>query len=76
MGALPTVDTVRENEFRSRWADYQVDRPPQATGDQTTSGNTDSGGLLSAFGRTFSDYFRTGPLQLRADLSGRLGVHE
>ena len=64
---VPTVNTVRENEFRSRWADYQVDRPPQATTDQ--SGNADSGGLLSAFGRTFNDYFRTGPLQLRADLS-------
>ena len=68
-GGVPSIDTVRENEFRSRWADYQVDRPPQATTDQTNSSNTDSGGLLSAFGRTFNDYFRTGPLQLRADLS-------
>jgi hypothetical protein len=65
--AIPTITTVRENEFRSRWADYQVDRPPSTASD--TTDNDQSGGLLSAFGRTFNDYFRTGPLQLRADLS-------
>jgi hypothetical protein len=65
----PTFDTTREDEFRSRWADYQVDRPPDPNAPATSDNNQDQAGLLAAFGRSFSDHFRTGPLQLRADLS-------
>ena len=63
------VDTVRDNEFRSRWADYQVDRPQ--TGGDTTSQTTseEQAGLLSAFGKSFADILRNGPLQTRATLS-------
>ena len=65
------TSTVRDNEFRSRWADYQVDRP------QTPASNTannpaqteEPGGLLAAFGRSYADLFRNGPLQTRATLS-------
>ena len=72
------VGTVRDNEFRSRWANYQVDRSPKT--DNTTSGgtNTDTAntasspavqpGLLASFGRSFDDLLRNGPLQLRANL--------
>jgi hypothetical protein len=65
----PTFDTTREDEFRSRWADYQVDRPPDPNAPATGDNSGESSGLLAAFGRSFSDHFRTGPLQLRADLS-------
>ncbi len=61
-------DAVREDEFRSRWADYQVDKAQVATAGPADE-TDDQGGLLSAFGRSFNDHFRTGPLQLRADLS-------
>ena len=65
-----TVSTVQEDQFRSRWADYQVDRPQDASAaQQTDASNEDQGGLLSAFGRSFNAHFRNGPLQLRADLS-------
>jgi hypothetical protein len=69
---IPSLDTAREDEFRSRWADYQVDRPPDPNAQATTSNTDDQSGLLAAFGRSFSDHFRTGPLQLRADLSAGL----
>ena len=40
-GATPiraqNIGTVRDNEFRSRWADYQVDRPQQTPGDTTAA---------------------------------------
>ena len=65
------TSTVRDNEFRSRWADYQVDRP------QTLNSNTannpaqtaEPDGLLAAFGRSYADLFRNGPLQTRLTLS-------
>ncbi len=69
---VSTVSTVRENEFRSRWANYQVDRQPtRTTAEQQAESKTDEdhGGLLSLVSRSFSDHFRNGPLQLRADLS-------
>jgi hypothetical protein len=63
-------DTVQQDAFRSRWADYQVDRPEDSqTSEQTLSAPPEQTGLLSAFSRTFEDYFRNGPLQVRADLS-------
>lgn len=68
---LLSVTTTRDNEFRSRWADYQVDRP------QTTAANTgnnstqteEQAGLLSAFRKSFAEILRDGPLQTRATLS-------
>ncbi len=73
------VGTVRDNEFRSRWADYQVDRPQQNQGDTaseaaansagTTSTNKEQAGLLAAFGRSFDDLLRNGPLQVRANVA-------
>lgn len=63
------VNTVRDNEFRSRWADYQVDRPLQAATSSSATATAEQPGLLSAFGRSFDDLFRKGPLQTRATLS-------
>ena len=68
---MPSVSTVRDNEFRSRWADYQVDRPqtPAANTANNLTQNQEQSGLLSAFGKSFADIFRNGPLQTRATLS-------
>lgn len=64
------VSTVRDNEFRSRWADYQVDRPLNPATNATNPGqNEEPAGLLSAFRRSFADLLRDGPLQTRATLS-------
>ncbi len=69
--SVPSINSVREEEFRSRWADYQVDRrlPQQATDPSASSATEDQGGFLSLFSRSFSDHLRNGPFQLRADLS-------
>lgn len=66
-----SASSVRQNEFRSRWADYQVDRRPAQTTTQETQGTSDDAptGLLTLVSRSFSDHFRNGPLQVRADLS-------
>ena len=69
------VGTVRDNEFRSRWADYQVDRPQQTTNAPQDAANaaattqTEQAGLLAAFGKSFDELFRDGPLQVRANLA-------
>ena len=75
--ALPVraqdIGTVRDNEFRSRWANYQVDHPQTDNNPDTTSAgtatNSSSGqtGLLAAFGKSFDDLLRNGPLQVRAN---------
>ncbi len=66
-GSIPllaqSINTVRQDEFRSRWADYQVDRPSDA-------GNAEEqDGLTGTFDRAMYDAFKTGPFQLRANLS-------
>ena len=64
-----TVSTVRDNEFRSRWADYQVDRPQNTSPDASQTTSEEQAGLLSAFGKSFVDVLRNGPLQTRANLA-------
>ena len=67
-----SVSTVRDNEFRSRWADYQVDRPQTAATANPANNPTradEPNGLLSALGQSYADFFRNGPLQTRATLA-------
>ena len=64
-----TANTVRDNEFRSRWADYQVDRPQEARTADQGADTDEQAGLLSAFRRSFVDVLRNGPLQTRANLA-------
>ncbi len=68
-GRAQTVDTVRGNEFRSRWADYQVDRPQNSTAGAVDVSADEQAGLLSAFRKSFVDLLRNGPLQTRANLA-------
>ncbi len=83
-GAVPVhaqnIGTVRDNEFRSRWADYQVDRPQQTqdssasaaaanSAGTTSDANKEQAGLLAAFGRSFDDLLRNGPLQVRSNFA-------
>lgn len=63
------ANTVRENEFRSRWADYQVDRPQNNTPSASQTSTEEQAGLLSAFRKSFVDVLRNGPLQTRANLA-------
>ena len=64
-----SANTVRDDEFRSRWADYQVDRPQNSSTSPPGTDSEEQAGLLSAFGKSFVDILRNGPLQTRADLS-------
>ena len=63
------INTVRDNEFRSRWADFQVDRP-QGNGAAEAQGVADEQtGLLGAFGKSFVDVLRNGPLETRLNVA-------
>ncbi len=64
-----SANTVRDNEFRSRWADYQVDRPQSNTSLTNDNNTEEQAGLLDAFHKSFVDLLRNGPLQTRANLS-------
>ena len=61
-----TVSTVREDEFRSRWADYQVDLPQTAGSAAANVGSPT--GLLGVFGKSLDQIF-SGPFQLRANFA-------
>ncbi len=63
------ASTVRDNEFRSRWADYQVDRPQNDSVTATSPPPDEQAGLLSAFRKSFADVLRNGPLQTRANFA-------
>ena len=66
--AAQTLTTVQQNEFRSRWADFQVDRPPADT-TATGAPTEEQEGLLGTIASSLYNLFRTRPFQLRADLS-------
>jgi hypothetical protein len=66
--AAQTVSTVRETEFRSRWADQQVDRPQLEVGPGIPL-KTGDGEFGSDFAQTMRSIFRTGPVVFRAGLS-------
>ena len=63
------ANAVRENEFRSRWADYQVDRAQTNAPGTTQQTTEEQAGLLSAFRKSFVDVLRNGPLQTRANFA-------
>jgi hypothetical protein len=69
-GALEaqTVSTVRETEFRSRWMDQQVDRPPEQFNPGTVVVEGDDN-LSSKVASSLRSLFRTGPIVLRVGLT-------
>lgn len=63
----PRVQTVREAEFRSRWANPSVDRVPARETTREQVPGTEAT-VRSPLRRTLTDLFRTGPLQIRGGL--------
>jgi len=66
--AAQTVTTVRETEFRARWADQQVDRPQLEVGQNIPRRDAD-GNMGGAVADTMRSLFRTGPVVFRAGLT-------
>ena len=58
------ISTVREVQFRSRWADYQVDRPRE----EPATIETPDGPVQKPVPKTLRSLFRTGPVDLRASV--------
>ncbi len=63
-----TVSTVRETEFRSRWADLQVDRPQLEVGPGIPLKDADEG-FGSELAGSLRSIFRTGPVVFRVGMS-------
>ena len=63
-----TASTVREEEFRSRWADYQVDLPAGTAGLPPTGAGS-PGGLLGVLTGKSIDQVFSGALQVRLNLA-------
>ena len=66
--AAQTVPTVRETEFRSRWADLQVDRPREEVPSEAPVATAEPESIPRMVAAVRS-FFRNSPVNLRGGVS-------